>query len=205
MKKLQLHHFDSIQCRKEWYEFDNLLRTKTILKEREDVLPFFKERIDLSLFIGSYSAKIQNFDVIAHEFTIYGDFIADLIVGDSQNHQYLLIEFEDGKPDSIFTKKKKSTSEWSKRYEGAFSQLIDWIWKLEDMRSTSDFQHTFGSRDARFHGLIVIGKDVKLDANEANRLKWRENKVMVDSTPISCVTFNQLSEDIDFRLKIRGN
>jgi hypothetical protein len=53
--------------------------------------------------------------------------------------------------------------------------------------------------------LLLSVKIVNLDANEANRLKWRENKVMVNSTPISCVTFNQLNDDIDFRLKIRSN
>ena len=32
---------------------------------------------------------------------------------------------------------------WAPRFEGAFSQLIDWLWKLEHMRNTGDLEHTF--------------------------------------------------------------
>jgi hypothetical protein len=202
MKTLQKHTFNPNNCRVEWNDFDNLLNSKSILSETRDVLPFFKTRHDLSALIASYVPSIRKPDVFAHEFAIYGDFVADLIVGDSTAHHYLLIEFEDGRPDSIFTHKKhKTTPEWSRRFETAFSQLLDWLWKLEDMRSTSDFQHTFGSRRAKFQGLIVIGKDMNLSPQEADRLKWRNDRVIVDSTAVSCVSFNQLQEDFDFWLK----
>lgn len=68
------------------------------------------------------------------------------------------------------------------------------------MRSTSDFHNTFGSRRAKFQGLIVIGKDMQLSSQEKDRLKWRNDRIIVDSTAISCVSFNTLSEDCDYWL-----
>jgi hypothetical protein len=130
----------------------------------------------------------QKVNVVAHEYPIYGHFQADLIVGDSSAHEFLLIEFEDGASDSIFKKVgSKATLEWSRRFEHAFSQIVDWMWKLEDMRSSQDFQDAFGSRSANFHGLVVIGRD-PLAGPEKARLKWRTDRVLVDSHKISSMS-----------------
>jgi hypothetical protein len=180
-----------------------LLASKPSLSERKDVLPFFKNRHDLSLLICSYFPKIKTPDRFAHEYQIDSSFVADLIVGDSAVHHYLLVEFENGCPDSVFKKKgKKATPVWTPRFEGAYSQLIDWLWKLEDKRSTADFVNTFGSRRASFQGLIVIGKDMNLSPQEQDRLKWRMDRTMIDSNAISSVSFNELCEDLDHWLKV---
>jgi hypothetical protein len=202
MKNLQPHILDPKNCRKEWNDYFALLASKEVLSERHDILPFFKTHQDLSLLICSYFPKIKAPDRFAHEYEIDGDFIADLIVGDSSSHRYLLIEFENGAPDSVFKKKsKKATPEWAPRFEGAYSQLVDWLWKLEDKRSTVDFVNTFGCRRATFQGLIVIGKDMSLSSQEQDRLKWRMDRTIIDSNAISSVSFNELSEDLDHWLK----
>ena len=162
------------------------------------MLPFFKTRNDLSLLISTYFPDIRNAEYLAHEFPISGDFRADLVVGDRTNGNFVLVEFEDGSPYSIFRKPgTKAHPDWAPRFEAAFSQLVDWLWKLEDMRSTADFQNTFGSRDVRFQGLIVAGKDMNLKSRETSRLRWRVDKVMVDSTAISCVSFDGLMDDLN--------
>ncbi len=201
MKNLETHLLNAVDCRKEWQEFDALLNSKEVLDERTDILPFFKKCNNLSTLICSYFPKIKNPNKFAHEYQIYGDFVADLVVGDSNTQYYLLVEFENGAPDSIFKKKKtKATPDWASRFEGAYSQLIDWLWKLEDMRSTGDFQNNFGSRRAKFQGLIVIGKDMNLSLQEQDRLKWRIDRTMIDSNAISCVSFNELKDDLDYWL-----
>ena len=173
-----------------------------MLHERKDVIPFFKKSHNLSILICTYFPQIKNPSKFAHEYEIYGDFIADLVVGDSNTQHYLLIEFENGAPDSIFKKKQnKATPEWASRFEGAYSQLVDWLWKLEDMRTTADFQNTFGSRRAKFQGLIIIGKDMNLAPQEKDRLKWRIDRTMIDSNAISCISFDELKEDLDHWLK----
>lgn len=65
------------------------------------------------------------------------------------------------------------------------------------MRSTIDFQNTFGSRRAKFQALIIIGKDMNLSAQEKDRLKWRMDRTIIDSNPISCIAFDQLRDDLD--------
>ncbi len=201
MKELTKYSFDAQNCRIEWNDFVQLLSQNKTLSERNNILPFFKQHRDLSILICSYFSQIKKPDLFAHEYEIYGDFIADLIIGDSKTHHYLLVEFEDGRPDSIFAKRKnKSTPDWSPRIEAAFSQLVDWFWKLEDMRSTADFQNTFGSRRAKFHGLIIIGKEMNLAPQEMDRLKWRMDRTMIDSNAISCVSFDELREDLNYWL-----
>lgn len=202
MKNLKPHTFDALKCRAQWQSFSTMLSSNPTLSERKQVLPFFKKNHDLSALVCNYFPKITNPDRLAHEFQIYGDFVADLIVGDSTDHRYVLIEFENGTPTSIFQKKpKKATPDWASRFEGAYSQLTDWLWKLEDMRSTMDFQNTFGSRRASFQGLIVIGKDMALAPQELDRLKWRMDKTKIDSNEISVVSFNELEEHLDVWLK----
>ncbi len=202
MKNLQAHTLLPSDARMQWIDFSNLLTANPTLSERNDVLPFFNSRKDLSLLICNYFPRIKKADRFAHEFEIYGDFVADLVVGDSKSKHYLLVEFEDGTPDSVFkTKGKKATPDWSPRFEGAHSQLVDWLWKLEDMRSTADFQNTFGNRRATFQGLIVIGKDMNLTDQEIDRLKWRVSRTKIDSNSLECVSFNELSEDLDHWLR----
>lgn len=198
MKNLVPHAINAANCRREWQLFSDLLAANPTLSERKHVLPFFKKNHDLSALICNYFPKITNPNCLAHEFQIYGDFVADLIVGDTVEHRYVLIEFENGATDSIFKKKKgKATPDWASRFEGAYSQLTDWLWKLEDMRSTLDFQNTFGSRRATFQGLIVLGKDMALSKQELDRLKWRMDKTKIDSNEISIVSFDELKSHLD--------
>jgi hypothetical protein len=201
VKKLTSHKFDPRKCRLEWRDFDQLLKSKAVLDESRDILPFFKSRNNLSIFIATYFPSIRNADVYAHEYPISGDFKADLVVGDSSMCCYLLVEFENASVDSVFKKKRgRATPEWALRFEGAFSQIVDWLWKLDDMRSTADFARAFGGREAKFQGLIVIGKDMHLDTQEASRLKWRIDKVIVNSNYVSCISFDEMLSDLDFRL-----
>lgn len=198
MKNLQPHVFNASSCRTEWNAYKAMLSAKPVLSEQKDVLPFFKGSKDLSLLICSYFPKIKKPDHFAHEYAIDGDFVADLVVGDSKAHHYLLVEFENGKPDSVFkSKRKKATPDWAPRFEGAYSQLVDWLWKLEDKRSTADFASTFGNRRATFQGLIVIGKGMNLAQQEVDRLKWRMDRTLIDSNAISVVSFEELADDLD--------
>ena len=154
------------------------------------------------MLFAEYIPGIKIADRLALEFKIYGDFIADLIVGDQANGKFLLVEFEDGASTSIFSPSGKTAPDWARRFEGAFSQIVDWLWKLEDMRVTNDFLHVFGRRDVSFSGLIVIGKDMKLDPQEEIRLKWRQDKVMVDSKGISVLSYDDFLRDADHSLTL---
>lgn len=201
MKRLTEIAFQAAAARSEWHDYIALLQSHSRLAEAADILPFFKARDHLSLLVSGYYPEIREATHLAHEFQIYGDFAADLIVGDLQAGSFLLVEFEDAHAQSIFQAGGGRTyPKWTPRFEGAFSQLLDWLWKLEDMRSTQNFEHVFGRRDARFQGLIVTGKGMNLGAQELSRLRWRVEKVRVDSKAISCVSFDDLRDDFDFWL-----
>lgn len=201
MKRPVPHTLDPADARSQWADLAALLAAKARLSERTDVLPFFRSRPDLSLLFSHYIPAIRMPDRVATELPLSGDFRIDLLVGDHANGKYLLVEFEDGTATSVFTPCLRAAPAWAARYESAFSQLVDWLWKLDDLRSTSDFVHLFGARDVTFEGLIVAGKGMALDPREKARLRWRIDKVRVDSRAISFVSFDDFLEDADHWLR----
>jgi hypothetical protein len=80
--------------------------------------------------------------------------------------------------------------------------LIDWFCKLNDMERTDDFESKFGSRSIDYFGLLVVGRTQSLAPREQRRLHWRQEKVVVNSNKIRCVTYDQLCEDLLARLDI---
>ncbi len=202
MKQFDTIRFDPEQCAHEAEELRALLAANVSLTERKQILPFFKARKHLSAYLGSYHPGIVRYDLVAHELALFGDFTCDLVVGDSKSKAFAFIEFEDAAPESIFVKKgAKATPEWAPRFEKGFSQLVDWFFKLHEQGPTPTFETLFGSRSIQALGLLVVGRTEKLAPREVQRLRWREEHVLVNSKPIYCKTFDQLCEDLLDRLK----
>jgi len=189
------------KCLAELGELKNLLTKKQELGENEDILPFFRDRLHLSAFIASYSPSVARFDRIKHEFSLYSEFRADLVVGDSVSANYCFIEFEDAKKDSIFKKKGKNSTEWSPRFEHGYSQLVDWFWLVDDTRRTLISRRAFGTESISITGMLIIGRRAFLSSVENERLKWRLDKNLIDSNKIICITFDQLADDLESRLQ----
>ncbi|MBN1804604.1 MAG: DUF4263 domain-containing protein [Sedimentisphaerales bacterium] len=201
MKVFSSISFSPYICAKELEEFKDLLASKSELSEQKEILPFFRNHRHLSAFVASNIPSINQYDKVAFEYDLFGDFACDLVIGDSRSKKYLLVEFEDAKKNSLFKKKKgKVTPEWSPRLEHGFSQVLDWFWKLSDQSITEDFEHRFGSRNAKFHGLVVIGRSQHLNKREKSRLSWRQDHLLCDSKYIEVITFDDLAEDLEFKL-----
>jgi hypothetical protein len=201
MKSFIRHALSISQCAEELKEFEVLLASKAELKEREEIIPFFKKNINLAAFLGTYVPDIANPDLIANEYDVFGDFACDLAIGDSNSQTYLFVEFEDAKSESIFVKNAtKSTPEWGPRMEHGFSQVIDWFWKITDMEKSDDYENRFGARHVAIHGLVVVGRDQSLQVREKARLKWRQDHIIVHSKRVSIITFDQLARDLRYRL-----
>ena len=201
MKKFQSLKFDAEICYAELEEFRQLLISHKELSERKDILPFFRKRQHLAALIGAYHTNIIESDLIAYEYPLFGDFVVDLAVGNSKKNAYCFIEFEDGKSDSIFVNVGRTTLEWSPRFEHGFSQIVDWFWKLSDFEKTDEFENMFGDRSIDFIGILVIGRSQSLGKKEERRLRWRKQKVLVNSQHIHCVTFDELLIDLSFCLE----
>lgn len=192
MKPLEKFAFSPKSCLDELELLQKLLDSKEELKEREDILPFFKLNTNIAAWIATYSPSISQIDRLNTEYTLYGDFRADLIVGDSSRKAYCLIEFEDASEESIFKGSDRTTKEWSNRFEHGFGQIIDWFWKIDDLRNTSQGRAIFGDEVFDFMAMLVIGRDKFLSAEEKARLAWRIHKVTINSNKIVCLTFDQL-------------
>jgi hypothetical protein len=204
MKRLEPISLDLDRCWDELAAFKALLdqHESGILKEQEHVLPFFREHRDLAALIGYLYSDFVRIDRIAYEFDVFGDHAADLVVGDSQRQTYVFVEFEGAAPRSIFCKQaKKDTLAWGPRFERGYSQIIDWFWKLDDLIRTDTLRHRFeDARSIHYYGLLVIGRTAHLQPLERERLAWRRDRVVVDSKPIKCVTFDELHDALRDRL-----
>lgn len=205
MKKFDAFTLDYAGCRKELGEFKALLDAHATgtLEESKHVLPFFKTHRNLAGLVGHLATRIAQVDRIAYEFDFFGDYAADLALGDSTKREYCFVEFEDGKKDSIFKKAgAKVTLEWSPRFDHGYSQIIDWFWKLHNMRMTADAEDRFGhSRRFKYEGILVIGRSGFLSDMDMERLEWRREKVIADTCRINCMTFDELYDDLAFKLK----
>jgi hypothetical protein len=194
--------FDPARCRQEVEQLRRWLDRRPVLEEAKHIRPFFRKRRHLSAFIASYSPNVVRFDRLAFEYQLFGDFTCDVAVGDSVKHIYCFVEFEDAGPGSLFVKQgRKSTREWSPRFDHGYSQIIDWFYKLDDMRKSDDFAARFGARSITATGILVVGRDKGLLPGERERLHWRRNNVVVASQAIQVVTFDGLLEDLQARLE----
>ena len=109
--------------------------------------------------VGSYNSKINRFDRIATDFSLFGDYACDLVIGDSVSRNFCFVEFEDASPKSIFTTKKgERPPEWSPRFDHGFSQILDWFLVLEDQKRTGLHKSKFGLDVIQYVGLLVIGR-----------------------------------------------
>lgn len=201
MKQFDTLPFSVEQCRAELAEFQALLSANPELKESQDILPFFRARRHLAAFLGSRDPDIFRYDLIAFEYDLFGDFACDLVVGDSGTRTYGFVEFEDAAANSIFVQRgAKATPEWSSRFEHGYSQVIDWFYKLDDMEKTDEFEARFGARTINFFGLLVIGRSETFSDRERRRLTWRQDRTVVNSRHIRCMTFDQLAAALTERL-----
>jgi hypothetical protein len=204
MTDFQVVCFDPDLCLRETKELQALLASRASLDERADILPFFKARLQLSAFLGSYHPDIARFDLVAHEFSLFGDFVCDVVVGDTKTRAFIFIEFEDAARHSIFKARKskgRSTPEWATRFERGFSQVVDWFYKLHDQSNTTAFEEKFGARSIQYQGLLVIGRNEPMGPREKQRLLWRQEHVTVYSKQVHCKTFDQVCENLLHRLQ----
>ncbi|MDR6562637.1 MULTISPECIES: Shedu immune nuclease family protein [unclassified Arcicella] len=199
MKDFKEINIDWKAVEKELLTLENLLTTYKELKESSQVLPFLKESPNLSALIGKlYFPDLVEINRISYEFDFFGDFKADLVIGDSAKASYVFIEFEDGTSDSIFKKKKgKYQREWANRFEHGYSQIVDWFWKLDDLKQTTSFEGKFGARISSYNGILIVGRTTSLESlTDKQRFDWRRSHTIINSKKIHCVTYDELLEDL---------
>lgn len=195
--------FNPARCKKEVKEFGKLLKSKTDLSEKKDILPFFRDRDQICSLMGSIIPAIGLAPEIYREFSFLGDYSADLFVGNKAAKHHLAIEFEDARANSILRNLPgRNTKEWSPRFEHGYSQLIDWFATLDDYKKIDKFRREYGQGHVVFSGLLVVGRDSGLTQDDLDRLDWRSDKVLVDSHSISCLTFDGLHRILQEKVEL---
>jgi hypothetical protein len=111
MKSFKSIVFDLITFNRELEGFALLLEAKDELSERADLLPLFRSSPNLTAMLGNLHAGITKIDSIAYEYDLFGDFVCDVVIGNSRRRAYCFIEFEDAKRNSIFTPSSRATSD----------------------------------------------------------------------------------------------
>jgi hypothetical protein len=192
-KNLETIVFDPSRFEKELKAFATLLQSKPDLSERDDIQPFFKKSKHFTAYLGTFSSAIGPATELAFEYPFFGDFSADVLLGSKKAGEFCVVELEDGRRDSIFKKASgRANPEWSARFEHGFSQMVDWFYHLDDFKGAKGFAKTFGYGHIKFMGMLIIGRSTSLDDTQRSRLKWRSEKVLIDSHPIICLTLDDL-------------
>lgn len=203
MKEFRTIQFDPVECRRELDRLQLLLESKSELSERDDLLPLFKDSPQMAAFLGTCIFNLGPANRLAYEFQIYGDFSADLFIGNIDKSTFCAIELEDARTNSIFNKiEGKSTSEWGRRFERGFSQLIDWFYSFDDHKNSAGFTKHFGYGHIDFSGMLLIGRSNDVSEPDRARLRWRSDRVSVNTHKIACFTHDELLETLnnDWRL-----
>ena len=112
------------------------------------------------------------------------------------------MEIEDARHYSVFGSGDKYHGEWGRRFEHGYSQLVDWFWALDMYRDNIDFRKRFGGELHSFSGVLLIGRSKYLDDTMRERLHWRVEKVSINSNKVICMTFDDLRERMETRIKL---
>ena len=128
MKSFEALTLDTDVLTSDLAALETRLAAEIHLKERAEILPFFRSRQHLCAALGLTNRSVELPNRWARELDLFGDFACDVAAGDSEANAYTLIEFEPALEYSIFKKlqAKKSMRRWSPRFEHGFSQLVDW-------------------------------------------------------------------------------
>src|SRR5262249_47606172 len=114
-------------------------------------------------------------------------------VGNSLQKRFVLVEFEGGELNSVFgPAQTNQMRDWSRQLEHGFGQLVDWAWAIHDAGNTQILKNSFGCNDMSAIYLLVCGRDAQMDGTEQKRFFWRSNKVILDGTLATCLTYDGL-------------
>ncbi len=201
-KRFQQITFDAAVAKQEVAEFKALLDKNQWLSEAKDILPFFKTRLHLSALVGCCTPNIVIPDMVGGEFILQGDFRCDLAIGQNSRNSFCIVEFEDATEFSLFENSDKAYRPFSKRFEQGMSQIIDWCYKLEDMKGSNDCENIFGCREPEYVGLLVTGRSQTMSDAEQKRFKWRGFGTHIRGHAIFALTFDELYEHAYERLNL---
>lgn len=123
-------------------------------------------------------------------------------MGDSQTGAVLLVEFEDAGDSSMFAARRGRTmTSWAPRLEQGFSQVSDWLWRLDTEGGSEAMERIFGRRRPLFEVAVIVGRSRGLSEVDRGRLEWRANNTTLGGSALICLTYDDLVRDLSLRLR----
>ena len=189
----------------EIHEFQELLDANTSLQEQDDLLPFFRARPQLTAWLGTVNPDLVRPDSVAYEYEIFGRYQADILVGDTTQGRFTLVELEDASTDSVFKNRERTSSYWSGRFLAGFSQLVDWLCELRTQATDLSLQEEFGTMQPLLHPALIVGRTAALSDRERHRFDWFRQEVLVSSSRLSILTYDELVTDLKDRAHLASS
>jgi hypothetical protein len=193
MKEFLTIKFDPPLFQRELTRLQALLASKVELSESDDVQPLFKACLQLAALIGTSISGVGPANRLAFEFDVFGNYTADLVIGNTDTQTFCAIEFEDARDNSVLHKTAgRAQKEWARRLEHGFGQLIDWFYSFDDHKNSTDFTKHFGFGHVNLYGMLLIGRAAHLTDYDRGRLRWRSDRVSINTHKIYCWTYDEL-------------
>ena len=171
--------------------------------ERSEFLPFFAAHDQLCAYLATINGAVSQADYVAHEFSLWGDFVCDMVSGSKQSAGFVFVEFEDAGRASLFRQVSgRRVSRWGVRVEAGISQVTDWLFRLDGARNSGEMEREFGQRQVRPLGLIVAGRRSEVSPYDQMRLNWRSEHTVIGGSKVVIMTYDDLLEWMDGRASL---
>lgn len=134
-------------------------------------------------------------NLIRFELALQGLFRTDLVLGIAATRQFVLVEFEDAKANSIFAGGHRQCRSWARRLEHGIGQAVDWAWLLADQPNATVLTNAFGGTINHSAYIVVCGRDASLaDEMERRRFEFRRHRMQIEGVPLQIVTYDGMIE-----------
>jgi hypothetical protein len=203
LQQFQGHRVDAIR---ENLELGHWLTTRTAFQEIKDVMPELVKRKSFCAAIGvTFGEKIYNPDRLSFELSLGGNYFPDLVIGDANTKDLVLVEFEGAELHQIYSRQKigEQYPDFSPKFRQGFFQLLDWIHQLKDASPENKLDwFTFLPKTVRT--VLVVGRDSELvkypNSQEQRRLESLAQSLSPGNNRLFIVTYDQLVIQVSARL-----
>jgi hypothetical protein len=94
--------------------------------ERGQFLPFLGTHDQLCAYLVTVNGAVPQADHVAHEFSLWDDFVCDMVSGSKHSAAFFFVEFEDAGRTSLFRQTSvRRVSRWGARVEVGISQVAE--------------------------------------------------------------------------------
>ena len=190
--------FSAAQAAAELASFKTWMSEHTYFVEKEVVAQVTARR-QMACLLG-YTILMPAPDLIKFEFGVKGLFRADLVIGNDKSRKFVLVEFEDGKQDSLFRGGTRSYRYWSPRLEHGFGQVLDWGWAKHTHPNDVAFTNSFGGKVLDDCYAVICGRNPTPGSLEDERFDFRRTRLHLSGVPLQLYTYDNMIDAMDDNL-----